>query len=168
MRTGTPFNSVPVLEIDGAPVTQTNAMCRYVGKMAGLYPEDAMQALFCDEPMDAIEDLLHRIVATFGLEGDALKHAREELADGWIRTFLLGLDELLTRGGGVFFADNRLTIADLKVFVQIRSLTNGTLDHVPADIVDRLAPALVEHGDRIADEPVVTAYYASRSAEKKP
>ena len=38
MRQTTPFNAVPVLEIDGAAITQTNAIGRYVGKMAGLYP----------------------------------------------------------------------------------------------------------------------------------
>ncbi len=162
MRTTTRFNSVPTMEIGGTIVTQTNAMLRYVGKQVGLYPEDDLQAFFCDEPMEAIEDLLHRIVSTFGLEGDELKAAREELAAGWITTFLKGLDELLVRGGGEYFADKRLTVADLKVFVQMRSLENGTLDHVPTDIVEQVAPALAAHRDRIAADPVVTAYYATR------
>jgi len=51
MRGNTRFNSVPVLEIDGTAITQSNAMCRYVGKMAGLYPEDDLQALYCDEAL---------------------------------------------------------------------------------------------------------------------
>ena len=73
------FTCAPVLEIDGVNVTQSNSMLRYVGKLAGLYPEDDMQALYCDETMDAIEDLLHQIVPTFALEGDELKAAREKL-----------------------------------------------------------------------------------------
>ena len=162
-RESTRFNSVPTMEIDGKLVTQTNAMLRYVGKKVGLYPEDDTQAFYCDEPMEAVEDMLHRIVATFGLEGEALKKAREELAAGWLTTFIKGLDELLTRGGGEYFADNRLTVADLKVFVQMRSLASGTLDHVPTDIVENLAPGLAAHRDRIAADPIVTAYYASRS-----
>ena len=139
-------------------------MCRYIGKMAGLYPEDALQALYCDEAMDAVEDLLHQIVPTFGLEGDALKEAREKLAEGWITTFLRGLGELLERGGGEYFADNKLTVADLKVFVQIRSLRSGNLEHIRGDIVERVAPALAHHEERIASDPVVTAYYESRKA----
>ncbi len=156
------FNSVPTMDIDGTGVTQTNAMLRYVGKKAGLYPEDDLQAFFCDEPMEAIEDLLHRIVTTFGLEDDELKTAREELVAGWLTTFIKGLDELLERGGGEYFADSRLTVADLKVFIQTRSLASGTLDHVPTDIVERLAPALAAHRERVAAHPVVTAYYAAR------
>jgi glutathione S-transferase len=138
-------------------------MCRFVGKMAGLYPADSLQALYCDEAMGAIEDLSNRIVQTFGLEGDELKLAREKLADGWLAVFLRGLNELLVRGGGEYFADDQLTIADLKVFVLTRWLTSGSLDHIPTDLVQRLAPALVDHQDRVERDPRVAAYYASRS-----
>jgi len=163
MRQGTRFNSVPVLEIDGAEVTQSNALCRYVGKMAGLYPADDLQALYCDEVLDALEDLSHYIVQTFGLQDEELKQAREKLVDGWLTVYLRGLDTLLTRGGGEYFADNSMTIADLKAFVQTRALRAGKLDHVPADLVQRLAPGLVEHQERIKSDPRVVAYYATRS-----
>ena len=92
MRKGTRFNSVPVLEIDGAAVTQSNALSRYVGKMAGLYPADNLQALYCDEVLGALEDISHYIVPTFGLQGEELKLAREKLADGWLSVYLQGLD----------------------------------------------------------------------------
>lgn len=156
------FNCVPVLEIDGAAVTQSNALNRFVGKLAGLYPEDDLQALYCDEVLDALEDLTQRVVQTFGLEGDALKQAREALVEGWLSVYLRGLGDLLERGGGEFFADNRLTMADLRAFVQVRSLRAGTLDHVPTDIVERLAPGLAEHQARVDADSRVAAYYASR------
>ena len=100
---------------------------------------------------------------TFGLEDEELKLAREKLVDGWLSVYLKGLDELLARGGGEYFAGNDLTVADLKAFVQIRALRAGLLDHVPADLVQRLVPGLVEHQDRIESDPRVVAYYASRS-----
>lgn len=166
MRQNLRFTAVPVLEIDGAAVTQSNSIGRYIGKMAGLYPEDDLQALYCDEVMDSLEDLSHYIVQTFGLQGDELKAARQKLVDGWLTVFIRGLGELLARGGGKYFADNRLTVADLKVFVQMRSLRAGKLDHVPPDLVDRLAPALAEHQQRIAKDPVVVAYYDNRAKAK--
>ena len=155
------FSCAPVLHADGVEVTQSNAMLRFVGKHAGLYPEDPLQALYCDEAMDAVEDLLHQIVHTFGLEGKELESAREKLKSGWLTIFIKGLSELLERGGGEYFADNRLTVADLKVFVQTRSLRSGTLDHIPSDFVDELAPVLAAHEERVAADPVVTAYYES-------
>lgn len=163
MRHTTRFNSLPVLEIDGAMVTQSNAMCHYVGKMAGLYPADDLQALYCDEVLGALEDLSHYIVRTFGLQGEQLQRARQELVDGWLTVYLRGLEALLIRGGGEYFADNQLTVADLKAFVQTRSLRSGNLDHVPTDLVQRLAPKLVEHQERVQGDPRVVAYYASRA-----
>lgn len=163
MRKSTRFNSVPVLHIDGVEVSQSNAMLRFVGKIAGLYPTNDLQALYCDEAMDAVEDLSHYIVPTFGLEGDELKKARQKLVDGWMTTYVRGLGELLSRGGGKYFADGKLTIADLKIFVQTRSLRAGRLDHVPTDLVDKLAPGLAEHLERVESDPRVVAYYASRS-----
>ena len=40
----TPFGALPVLEHDGQTVAQSNGINRYVGKLAGLYPNDAWQA----------------------------------------------------------------------------------------------------------------------------
>jgi len=157
------FNAVPTLAIDGEVITQSNSISRYIGKMCGLYPEDAKQALYCDEVMDALEDLSHYLVQTFGLEGEALKLAREKFVETRLTVFLKGLDELLTRGGGEYFADKQLTIADLKSYVQIKAILSGNLDHVPADIVDKIAPALKAHFDRVEASSQVTDYYASIS-----
>ena len=163
MRESFRFRCAPILEIDGVQVTQSNAMARYVGKMAGLYPEDDAQALYCDEAMGAIEDLLHAIVHTFGLEGDELKAAREKLVDGWMTTYLKGLDEMLERGGD-YFADNRLTVGDLKVAGITAWIEAGGLDHVPTDLVKRVAPRASAPKDRVLGDPIVAAYYASRAA----
>ncbi len=163
MRSGTRFTCVPVLEIDGAQITQSDAICRYIGKMAGLYPSDNMQALYCDEVLGAFEDLSNHIGKTFGLKGEEFRLAREKLVEGWMAIYLRGLDQLLVRGGGEYFADNKLTIADLKSFVQTRSLSSGILDYVPKDIVQRIAPGLFEHKNRIEADPRVRDYYRSRS-----
>ncbi len=156
------FGSLPVLEIDGNVVTQSNAISRYVGKMAGLYPDDDLQALYCDEVLDALEDVNHYIVPTLFLQGDELRAAREKLIAGWLTVYLKGLGQLLARGGNRYFADDHLTVADLKMLVQTRSLRSGNMEHIPTDLVERLAPNLCEHQARIEQEPQVVAYYASR------
>ena len=153
------FCVVPTLEIDGVSVTQSNAICRYVGQLAGLYPRDPLQALYCDEVLGAVEDLSNAVLASFGLEGEALREAREALVAGPITTYLRGFDALLQRGGGEYFAGNALSVADLKLFVQVRSILSGRLDHIPTDIVGQLAPALLAHNERVATDPRVVAYY---------
>jgi glutathione S-transferase len=163
MRHSTPFNALPVLSVDGADISQTNSLLRYVGKLANLYPTDNLQALYCDEVMSVLEDINHKVGQTLFMQGDELRLAREKLVDGWLPVFVKGLGKLLARVGGQYFADNQLTVADLKAFVQVRSLRSGVLDHVPTDLVDRLAPALAEHQGRIEADARVVAYYASRA-----
>jgi len=163
-RSKAPFHAVPFFEMDGEMITQSNAICRYVGKMCNLYPEDPLQALYCDEVLDALEDLNHYVVQTFGLEGDELKQAREALMNGRLSVFLKGLDGLLTRGGGKYFANQSLTIADLKMATMLKMMRSGNLDHVPADFVDKLTPALAPHQDRVDSDPIVQAYQASLNA----
>jgi hypothetical protein len=75
LRETMPFRALPVLEVDGRLVTQSNGINRYVGKLAGLYPQDDWQALLCDEAMDAVEDMDFQIGITIGLDA-AAKGAR--------------------------------------------------------------------------------------------
>jgi glutathione S-transferase len=155
--------------VDGQSLSQSNAINRYVGKLANLYPGDAWQAALCDEVMDAVEDIGQQIVATFPIENAAEKKAaREKLASGPIPLYLSRLHSQLQQRGGEYFADGRLTMADLRVYVWIRHLRAGALDHIPADLVDRTGPALVRHAERVSANAAISAYYARRrSAQGK-
>ncbi len=162
VRKTTPLNQVPTLHVNDVQITQSDAITRYVGKLAGLYPEDDLQALLCDEVMGALEDINIKIGETFGLTGDELKTARDALANGALARYLRWLQDQLESHGGEFFADNRLTIADLKAFVILRWLSSGKLDHIPGDLVETVAPKLKEHMDRVARLPAIAQYYATR------
>ena len=162
LRDKTPFQAMPVLEVDGKVITQSNTINRYLGKLAGLYPKDDWQAALVDEVMDAVEDISTRIGNTMALEGEAKKKAREALAAGPIPRFLQQIEARLKAGGGDWFVEKRLTVADLKCFLWVRWLKSGALDHVPADIVDQRAPLLAKHLERVRNHPKIAAYYAAR------
>jgi len=164
VRKSTPFGQVPTLTVDGVQVTQCDSILRYAGKLAGLYPTDAYQALLCDEVMYVVEEASVKIGPTFRMTGDAQKEARAALVNGSMPVYLGWLQSQLQAHGGEYFADNRLTVADLKVFADVSALKSGRLDHVPADLVEKVAPALNAHMQRIAKTPVVAQYYAKFSA----
>ncbi|MHB8624399.1 MAG: glutathione S-transferase, partial [Sulfuricaulis sp.] len=153
IRKTTPLNQVPTLHLNDVQVTQSDAITRYVGKLAGLYPVDDFQALLCDEVMSALEDINVKIGATFGMQGDALKGARDALVTGALPRYLRWLQNQLEDHGGKYFADNRLTIADLKALVMLRWLSGGVLDHIPSGLIAAEAPKLVEYMNRIAVLP---------------
>ncbi len=164
VRKNTPFGQVPVLEVDGIVVTQCDAINRYVGKLAGLYPTDPFQALLCDEVMFVVEEAGIRMGPTFRMSGEEQKAARLALVAGSMPVYLRWLQTQLVAHGGHYFADGRLTIADLKVFVDIRALNSGRYDHIPKDLVATMAPLLNEHMQRIAATPAVKAYYDTFAA----
>lgn len=160
-RKGYPFRRVPVLQIDDIELSQCNAINRYVARLAGLYPADPLQAAYCDEVMDAVEDVVSKQVTTMSIKDEEQKKAaREALADGPIKLYLEQLSTMLDARGGEYFADGRLTVADLKVMVWVRSLRAGILDHVPADLAERVAPTLVAHLERVLGHPKIADYYA--------
>jgi glutathione S-transferase len=163
-RDKTPFLALPTMEVDGQVVSQSNSINRYVGKLSGLYPADTWQALLCDEVMDAAEDLSTQIGHTIDLAEDAKKKAREELVAGPITRYLEQFQVRLKAAGGEYFADHRLTVADLKVYMLLRWLRSGALDHIPKDLVDRVAPQLVKHFERVAKQPKIAEYYQRRKA----
>ena len=162
IRATTPLQQVPTLTVDGQQITQSNAINRYVGKLAGLYPEDNFQALLCDEIMDALEDVTQKLVNTFSMSGDEQKHVREALVEGPLSQYLKWIEARLIEQGGEYFIEQRLTIADLKVFVWVKSLNSGHLDHIPTTLVEHVAPKLLEHNKRLSDTPAILEYYSKR------
>jgi glutathione S-transferase len=151
---------LPLLEKDGEILAQSNAINRYVGRLTNLYPSDPWQAALCDETMEAVEDITNKIAATMFLPDEQKKVQRKALVEGPIPFYLARLQQRLEAHGGRYFAGDRLSVADLKVFTLMGQLRSGVLDHVPVDLPDRIAPKLVEHYERIKNEPGVKAYYA--------
>jgi prostaglandin-H2 D-isomerase / glutathione transferase len=165
VRQTTSFGQVPVMYVDGVQVTQSDSLLRYAGKLAGLYPSDPLQALLCDEVVYVVEEANVKLGPTFRMSGEEQKTARLALVNGSMPVYLGWLQTQLLARGGEYFADNRLTVADLKVFVDVRGLNSGHLDHVPTDLVEKVAPALNAHMQRIAATPAVAQYYAKFAAK---
>jgi prostaglandin-H2 D-isomerase / glutathione transferase len=165
VRKTTPFGQVPVMHVGGVQVTQSDSMLRYAGKLANLYPADPLQALLCDEVAYVVEEASVKLGPTFRMAGEEQKAARLALVNGPMPMYLGWLQSQLVARGGQYFADNRLTVADLKVFVDVRGLNSGRLDHVPTDLVEKVAPLLNAHMQRIAATPAVAQYYAKFAAK---
>lgn len=147
-----PYQQVPVMEVDGKVLNQSNAINRLVGKMTNLYPQDDWQAAICDDVMDTADDAMQLLVDTFFMQEEEKQRVRTELVAGPLPMFLAGLNATLVANGGEFFCDGRLTMADLKMLVFTRALTGGNMDYVPTSIVADHAPDLLAHQARIESQ----------------
>ena len=49
----------------------------------------------------------------------------------------------------------------LLAFVVLRWLSSGKLDHIPSDLVEKVAPKLKEYMNRVAVVPAIAQYYSN-------
>ena len=118
-----PFGSMPTLEVDGQVLTQCNAINRYLGKPADLYPTDPWQAALCDEVMDAIEDADTKIGATFSMSEEQKKIERPKLASGPLTVFLKACRSCSRRTAATTSPAGGSRSRISKVFVFVRRLS---------------------------------------------
>jgi prostaglandin-H2 D-isomerase / glutathione transferase len=120
-KPNTSFGALPVLEVDGQMLAQANAINPYVGKLTDLYPTDAWQAALCDEVMEAAEDINTKLAGTFFLPDEEKKTQRKAWSTDRCRSTPCACSS--GSHGGRYFAADRLTVGDLKVFGWIRHLS---------------------------------------------
>lgn len=169
-----PFGQVPVLYVDGELFTaQSNAILRYVGRMAGLYPEDPQQALKVDEAMDTADDMIMPIVATVNPAGfgrpfasdDEKLAVRARLAEDVLPQKLAHMEAYLEKTGTGWCVGDSVTVADLKWVTHLKHISKGILDGVPATILDSF-PRIKELVAKVDAIPQLVEWNA-REAERK-
>ena len=149
------FGQMPQVEMDGLKWAQTNAILRYLGKVGGLYPSDAREALACDMVLEFLDDITDAVVKTFGLAPAAMAKARRELLPK-LRGMLERLEGLLANGGASgYFCPKGCTVADVQCMCVLEWLAQGMLDGIPTDIIEAY-PGLVIHLAKVnALHPVI-------------
>ena len=158
-----PLGSVPTLKVGDFQHCQSIAMARYAAKLAGLYPDDPVQALFCDEVMDTLNELMSK--APKSKDSDELKKLREEFQATVMTTTGAFVESIIqTNGKGKSICDVP-SVADLAVMGTVDSIASGNWDHIDPNFFDAY-PGIKECYKTMKDHPGVKAYYESK-AEKK-
>lgn len=155
----TPFGAMPVLELPGQPpLAESNAILVYIGRQHGLHPKDDLQAAFHEALMSYAEELRHQISPVLRITDPAQKRAaREELA----RTVLANWGRQVERqlGDSAFVGGDQIQVVDIKLYLVVRWLTSGTMDHVPTSVLDH-CPKLLRLFRQVGAHPGVQAWLA--------
>jgi glutathione S-transferase len=158
VKAHTPFGSVPTFELPGKPaLAQTNAILVYIGRTWGLHPKDDFEAARHEMMMGHMEDLRMAIGATLRMSDDDKLRARTTIAETTLPAWAAGAEKQI--GNGPFFGGDKLNVVDCKVFVMVRWLAGGKLDHIPADIITKF-PKMMRIHDSVRDHAGVKAWYA--------
>eukprot|EP01124_Arcella_intermedia_P024516 TRINITY_DN4148_c0_g2_i6.p1 TRINITY_DN4148_c0_g2~~TRINITY_DN4148_c0_g2_i6.p1 ORF type:complete len:212 (-),score=56.19 TRINITY_DN4148_c0_g2_i6:372-1007(-) len=121
-----PFGTVPVLEVDGKKLCNSNTILQYVGKVAGLAPADLFSFAKVDEFLSVIEDYMG---ALFGLLKKTAPEDKEKATAEFVKTtsphYLGMLEKTAVANGGPYAVGSTLTVADLKLYVLINTINFG-------------------------------------------
>lgn len=158
-----PLGSLPVLEIDGAVMTQTSAMLRFVARLGAtdLYPTDPTTAFVVDSALETFNDTLSHALLPSLYERDMPKklEMRAAFAAGPMKQVLGYVEGLLERFGGPYLGREKLSIADLVVAAQLLQIRAGTLDGITAEALAPY-PRLNALTNAYLEDPRVMAYKA--------
>lgn len=159
LKDGTPFGALPVLQMPGQPpLAHSNAILVLIGRQHGLHPADAFEAARHEALMCAVEDLRHAITPSLRVTDPEQKRvAREALAANELATWGRQVERQL--GDGPFVGGASIQVADIKLYMLVRWLVSGVLDHVPTSVLDH-CPKLLRLSRAVGDHPGVKAWLA--------
>lgn len=118
-----PFGQIPVLEVDGTVYGESDALLRYAGKVAGLYPKCEKEALRVDMVVDSLESVMGpSLKAAFAADKAA---AKADVLQTTLPRYFGAIEKIYAENKGPFLLGEVITIADLKVMSIYRQLTDG-------------------------------------------
>lgn len=151
-----PNNQLPILEIDNQTYCQSQSIFRYACKLAGLYPEDALDALRMDMLSDQIEECWSLIMSTMRsqnkvderkelIKEEGRLYKRISTINNWIR--------------GPWFNGEKMTGADINLYCFVNVMESGFLDGIPKDYFDQFENIRNLH-EKVDSSREVISYYS--------
>nr|QNM80587.1 glutathione S-transferase sigma 2 [Daphnia pulex] len=157
-KTGTPFGQVPVLEVDGKPLAQSNAIARYLARQHGLAGQNEWEQSQADMYVDCIYDL---ISGTRPIIHESDKEKQKEILQKFLKEtvnpHLEKLEQQLIKNGTGFLVGKSITWADLAYYSFFSPMTERFGDSVMDN-----SPHLKKLVEHVANIPQIKKYVETR------
>ncbi|XP_020280143.1 glutathione S-transferase-like [Pseudomyrmex gracilis] len=136
LKKSMPYGMLPVLEIDGKPIAQSNAVARYLAREHNLAGKDEWESMLCDVLVDTLGDL-KQFIFQYRTEEDSFK--KEEKKARLLREtipFYLNKFEQTVADNGGYAVGSTTTWADFVFTVALENFENifgaAALENYPA------------------------------------
>jgi len=150
------YGQVPIIRIGKLEINQSREILRYVSKLAGLYPEDPLQALQVDSLIENINEVFEKTIGKT-MHSDITAEEKTKLRLGFIDkkegklgALLDKLDLQIGVGTSGYLFETGLTAADLILFQTVCHLSLGVLDGIPKSYVSKNFANLEAHRVKVA------------------
>lgn len=156
-----PYGALPVLEEPNRGLlAQTNAILAYIGRAHGLMPSDPWEAAKHEALLAAAEDVRVAISRTLRIDDEAARiAARKVLSEETLPAWGPRLEAAIV---GPFSTGDALQVADIKLYMLVRWVRSGVIDHVPTTVLDGF-PKLCGVFDAVAAHPRVAEWLARQT-----
>lgn len=137
LKSKMPLGALPVLEVNGELLPQSNAIIRYVGKLGGLYPDDPLDGFRVDQIIDTLDDMFETALKYEGQDKEKLRECRETFCREDIPRYVGMLEKQATESGkGPFVLGEKVSVADLKINQLFDSISYGFLEFVNVSVLE--------------------------------
>lgn len=171
-----PFGQVPVLQLDGETFAQTQALLRWAGREANLYPENPRLQLRCDAVEDALVDMkkvlgpcwYNSVLGRDPVTKQPLVQLPDSMREKVLQSLnnivlparFQQLEKFLAASGGPYFCGDEMTICDLSMYVFAAGILDGTfVPGIEPRVLDA-CPGLKALVERVASHPRVKEWNA--------
>ncbi|XP_064594390.1 glutathione S-transferase 1-like [Liolophura sinensis] len=160
IKSETPFGQVPMLEVDGKVLAQSNTICRYLAREFGLAGKDVFEQARVDMFVDLVEDLLRPMVQILYEKDEIRKEEiKEKYAKETAPTILSQFEKHLAKNPSGFLVGDSLTWADLHFMNWLEK--NWVGGKLPVETWNRF-PKIKEHNKMVASLPRVKEWLETR------
>lgn len=154
-----PFGQVPVIEVDGNTYPQSTAVARYVSKLSGLYPSDALEILQVESVMVSALELFPPMVDIVFLEKDEeeKKEKTVKYLGETIPHIFNAVEKMIV---GKYVLGEKITLADICLFDLV---VNNLSGFEPYGFKASSWPKIEGIINAVKQEPKLSAYLAKES-----
>jgi glutathione S-transferase len=175
LKPSTKYGRLPGLKVDGVEKYQSGSLLRWAGTLGGgsLYPvHDVDKFIKIEELLGLSEDFqrefqpalfMERHHTRYGHPADwaekdtVVQKMREKFLEKALPKFMGSLSRELEQTGA-FLTGKKPTIADCQWLPQLDSITSGSIQHIPRDILKDY-PLITAWMERMKALPRVSKYY---------
>eukprot|EP00112_Aurelia_sp_Birch-Aquarium-sp1_P022598 Seg642.2 transcript_id=Seg642.2/GoldUCD/mRNA.D3Y31 product="Glutathione S-transferase 1" protein_id=Seg642.2/GoldUCD/D3Y31 len=153
-----PFGQMPILEVDGVVLAQSDAISKYLATEFGLYGKTSLDRAKSDMLVDGIHDIMVNLVAVFKESDETLKAAKKKaFFEEHLPKGLKLYEEKFVPRDGFFLGDDvtRCDIAFMSFLDRCEEVQKGNMDSFP------LCKALCE---RVRECPNIKKFFDAKKA----
>ncbi|XP_052232067.1 probable glutathione S-transferase 7 [Dreissena polymorpha] len=151
------YGQVPVLEVDGKQLAQSNAIARFLAREFDLAGKNSWEQALCDQTLELINDLIQEVVKFFfEKDEERKKEVGKHLAEVVYPKFLGYFEKQLDNNGGKYLVGSGLTVADLAVYAVLDTAVQNSETFLEKH------EKLRAHRDMVGAIPKIQEYVSNR------